>query len=111
MLQLFFTNKFLSYRFSYQGRWREKLNTYVDFPSSLPDMSPYLSPLAKKKHYQLTGIVNHMGTMEGGHYTAHCKGPSDGIWRKYNDQDVSHLSPADVRTPQAAYVLFYKDDS
>ena len=95
-------------RFSYHGLWREKLNTYIDFPREIPDLTPFLFVGTQSHPYELIGIVNHMGTMEGGHYTAHCKNPVDGKWHKFNDQDVKQLNPSDVRTPQAAYVLFYQ---
>ena len=60
--------------------------------------------------YELTGVVNHTGTMEGGHYTATCKNLGRTRWFRFDDTDVSDLPAADVRTPKsfaAGYVFFY----
>nr|CAD7399451.1 unnamed protein product [Timema cristinae] len=56
--------------------------------------------------YNLYGVSNHYGTMEGGHYTAYCRNNVYGQWYKFDDQEVSELSTNDVRTG-AAYILFY----
>jgi len=49
----------------------------IDFPLTDLDMGPYLafgpeSQLAPPE-YELFGIVNHFGTMHGGHYIAYVK--------------------------------------
>ncbi|KAI4785741.1 hypothetical protein KUCAC02_037584, partial [Chaenocephalus aceratus] len=49
-------------RFSYEGRWKQKLQTSVDFPLETLDLFQY----------------NHYGGLDGGHYTAYCKnGPTN----------------------------------
>mgnify|MGYP002835766212 CR=1 FL=1 len=41
--------------------------------------------------YDLTAIVNHHGTLDGGHYTAFAK--DDGRWFKFNDAMVHEVDP------------------
>jgi ubiquitin carboxyl-terminal hydrolase 15 len=59
-------------RFSYTHFTRNKLETFVDFPISDFDLSPYISDKSKQAniHYRLYAISNHYGNMGGGHYTA-----------------------------------------
>jgi hypothetical protein len=56
--------------------------------------------------YDLFGVVNHFGSLNGGHYTAYCQNP-DGKWYDFNDSSVSSHSPSNVCT-SAAYILFYR---
>lgn len=88
--------------------WRQKLQTFIDFP--ITDLNlrnfRYTSNDVSTPTYNLYGIVNHYGTMEGGHYIAYCKHPIRSKWYKYDDHDVSELQISDVKT-QAAYILFY----
>lgn len=91
--------------------WRQKLQTPVDFPLEGLDLSRYVY-VNQVGHsscirYDLYGMVKHFGTLEGGHYISSCKNPVRGKWHKFDDNEVSDLNAADVRAPQAAYVLFY----
>lgn len=56
--------------------------------------------------YDLYGIVNHYGSMGGGHYKANIKSASN-EWLEYDDNKVRVIAEGEVRTP-AAYILFYK---
>ena len=47
--------------------------------------------------YPNTGISNHSGSTEGGHYLAHCKNYDDGAWYCYNDQRVSLVGSVSSR--------------
>lgn len=41
-------------RFVYKGQWREKINSYVDFPTRNLDLNPYLEgPKSIKSSYRL----------------------------------------------------------
>lgn len=94
-------------RFKYDGRWREKLQTLVDFPLDNLDLSQYvIGPKPNLKKYNLYGVSNHYGGMDGGHYTAYCKNPLKQRWFKFDDHEVSEISPANVRSA-AAYIFFY----
>lgn len=54
------------------------------------------------KHYELVGVVNHVGGLGSGHYFSYAKRDD---WREFNDSTVSRTSkPA---TSGHAYILFY----
>lgn len=91
-------------RFSYEGLWRRKLQTHVDFDFNL-EVPCEQNSRECSRMYSLYGIVNHYGTLEGGHYTAYCK-TNTGKWFKFDDHEVSEMSSSDIRT-SAAYLLFY----
>lgn len=59
-------------RFSYNRFLKNKLETYVDFPTHDLDLSSYLAYKDGKSSYRymLYAISNHYGSMGGGHYTA-----------------------------------------
>jgi len=56
--------------------------------------------------YDLFGITNHYGSLNGGHYTAFCKN-IDGSWYHFNDSSVSDANNKELVT-SAAYILFYR---
>lgn len=92
-------------RFSYDGLWRQKISTFVDFPI---DNLTIEARDESNRSYSLYGVVNHTGSLEGGHYISFGRNLEMGInWQRYDDQDVSPVSASDVIT-QNAYVLFYK---
>lgn len=55
--------------------------------------------------YDLICVINHRGSMGGGHYTTNCLG-RDGRWYVINDSRVMQIAPADIIDRQA-YILFY----
>ena len=54
-------------RFYYEGMWRQKLQTMVDFPLRDMDMSPYTIGPKPSNSYNLYAVSNHIGTLDGGH--------------------------------------------
>jgi ubiquitin carboxyl-terminal hydrolase 8 len=66
-------------RFHYAGPWRDKLNTFIDYPVHDLDLTRFVlgtsSDLAdsqKEVHtgkflYDLYAVTNHFGTLSGGH--------------------------------------------
>ncbi|XP_075431712.1 ubiquitin carboxyl-terminal hydrolase 8 [Ascaphus truei] len=92
-------------RFSYEGRWKQKLQTSVDFPLECLDLSQYVIGPKNMKKYNLFAVSNHYGGLDGGHYTAYCKNATKQRWFKFDDHEVSEISPS-VKT-SAAYILFY----
>ncbi|XP_075388447.1 ubiquitin carboxyl-terminal hydrolase 8 [Tenrec ecaudatus] len=94
-------------RFSYDGRWKQKLQTSVDFPLEHLDLLPYvIGPKSSLKKYNLFSVSNHYGGLDGGHYTAYCKNAARQRWFKFDDHEVSDLSVSSVKS-SAAYILFY----
>ena len=93
-------------RFSPDGQ--RKLNSLVDFPINALDLSKYVSGYNAKTYvYDLYAVCNHIGGVQGGHYTAFAKRP-DNSWAHFNDTNVAKmLNPQDVVTPMA-YCLFYR---
>ncbi|KAJ7994594.1 hypothetical protein DPEC_G00251090 [Dallia pectoralis] len=94
-------------RFSYEGRWKQKLQTTVDLPLENLDLSQYvIGPRTSLKKYNLFGVSNHYGGLDGGHYTAFCKNAVKQRWYKFDDHEVSEISTSSVKSA-AAYILFY----
>ena len=107
------------------------MNTDVKFPASGFDLMSYLSSdsieLSKlggggsnscpPPVYDLAGVANHSGGMNGGHYIAHVDGGADPTLRKdsscdkdwlcFNDCRVTHSSISSSGGP-SAYMLFYR---
>lgn len=86
--------------------WRQKISTFVDFP--IENLLIEARDGEETRSYSLYGVVNHTGSLDGGHYIAFSRNKDLNIgWHRYDDQDVSPVSASDVIT-QNAYVLFYK---
>jgi len=70
-------------RFNASARYREKITSKVDFPLTGLNMSQWLHPQSpqhpnkkgdgESNLYDLFGVVNHVGSLSGGHYMATCK--------------------------------------
>ncbi|KAF5193675.1 Ubiquitin carboxyl-terminal hydrolase [Thalictrum thalictroides] len=107
-------------RFSQDGRGRlSKLSGHVCFQDKL-DLSPYISSRSSDKNnseYHLIGIVEHLGSMRGGHYVAYVRGEKRrGVteqdkerytWFYASDNYVREVSFAEVLRREA-YILFYE---
>ena len=93
-------------RFSFDGYDHRKITSAVDFPLNQLDMQRFTQGPSKHKHFNLYGVSNHYGSMEGGHYTAYGKNPHNHAWFKFDDHEVSSISTNDVKS-SAAYILFY----
>lgn len=94
-------------RFWYEGRWKQKLQTSVDFPLENLDLSHYvIGPKTNVKKYNLYAVSNHYGGLDGGHYTAYCRNGARQNWYKFDDHEVSELSTSSVKS-SAAYIFFY----
>ncbi|KAK7479103.1 hypothetical protein BaRGS_00029621 [Batillaria attramentaria] len=93
-------------RFVSDGMWMQKKTTYVDFPVNDLDLGEFMIGPRHRSRYNLYGVSNHYGTMEGGHYTAFCRNPCTTKWYKFDDHEVYEMSKSDVKT-SAAFVLYY----
>uniref|UniRef100_A0A4W5MN71 Ubiquitin carboxyl-terminal hydrolase n=1 Tax=Hucho hucho TaxID=62062 RepID=A0A4W5MN71_9TELE len=123
-------------RFHQAGMNLRKVNRHVNFPLIL-DLTPFCSASCKnlvageRVLYSLYGIVEHSGSMRGGHYTAYVKvrwpqrrteqphrrnlaGPREassatqGQWVYVSDTNVQTVPESRVLNSQA-YLLFYEE--
>ncbi|CBI39133.3 unnamed protein product, partial [Vitis vinifera] len=95
-------------RFSYSRFWKNKLETFIDFPIDDLDLSTYIAQKNShlSNHYKLYAICNHYGGMGSGHYTAFVRHGGN-QWYEFDDSRVSPIGEDEIKT-SAAYVLFYQ---
>lgn len=109
-------------RFCQDVRGRlSKLNGHVKFRDTV-DLKPYMDPSCCKDRetykYRLVGVVEHLGSMRGGHYVAYVKGGAKGstgieendncMWYHASDAYVREVSLEEVLRCEA-YILFYEE--
>eukprot|EP00042_Codosiga_hollandica_P038991 m.323626 g.323626 ORF g.323626 m.323626 type:complete len:1018 (-) comp55529_c0_seq4:116-3169(-) len=97
-------------RFSYNSYYREKINTYIDFPLEGLDLTDRIcapNPTNQKFIYDLYAVSHHHGGYGGGHYTAHALHLGTKKWHQFDDSYTSSANPEDCKKA-SAYVLFYK---
>ena len=94
-------------RFSPDGR--RKLQHLVDFPLDNLNLCKYVKGYKSSENiYDLYGICNHMGSPQGGHYTANIRHHVNKQWYHFNDMNCENVSnPTSMITP-SAYCLFYR---
>jgi ubiquitin carboxyl-terminal hydrolase 8 len=97
---------------------QQKNGVMIDFPHEL-DLSEFVvsnrrgesaathADVEEGYRYRLQGVVNHMGTVSGGHYTAFARKPHSDDWFLFNDETVTAVAPNLVIT-EHAYCLFYR---
>lgn len=108
-------------RFSQDARGRlTKLGGHVNFQEIL-DLRPYMDSrcIKDRSFYCLVGVVEHSGSMSGGHYVAYVRGDGRGsktstgssstgqAWFYASDAYVREVSLAEVLQSEA-YILFYE---
>ena len=86
---------------------QEKLSDHVEFPISGLDMRDYVINFKESVLYDLYAVSNHMGNLNGGHYTAFCKNAIQDRWVHFDDSRVGSISAENVCS-KAAYLLFYR---
>jgi hypothetical protein len=100
-------------RFKNMGGQYRKQSTTVEFPLHNLDMAPYLQDtrfmqsIGASTKYNLTGIINHYGSLTYGHYISVVKNPFSGKWYQYDDQNRKELNESQI-TKENAYILFYQ---
>nr|XP_010926760.1 ubiquitin carboxyl-terminal hydrolase 2 [Elaeis guineensis]XP_029121520.1 ubiquitin carboxyl-terminal hydrolase 2 [Elaeis guineensis] len=107
-------------RFSQDARGRlTKLRGHVSFLETL-SLRPYMDPRCEEKEkcdYRLIGVVEHTGSMGGGHYVAYIRGQrgvgkaqkatSSPSWFYASDHQIRETSLSEVLKSDA-YILFYE---
>ncbi|KAH9322642.1 hypothetical protein KI387_017281, partial [Taxus chinensis] len=96
-------------RFSYSRFLKNKLDTFVNFPTHDLDLTRYVycKNGSQSNLYELYAVSNHYGSMGGGHYTAYAKLIEENRWYNFDDSHVSPVSEDRIKS-SAAYVLFYR---
>ncbi|KAF7309945.1 Ubiquitin carboxyl-terminal hydrolase 4 [Mycena indigotica] len=112
-------------RFEINGRFSDKVDTFVDYPVRSLDLTSYMPPplppgadkgrmivapddprsQVPPYRYDLYGVTNHTGNLSSGHYTAFIM-DRDG-WKSCDDSSIRPVDEKQV-VNQKAYVLFYK---
>ncbi|GAB2295697.1 ubiquitin-specific protease ubp2, variant 2 [Dionaea muscipula] len=101
-------------RFGQDSRGRlTKLNGHIGFKEIL-NLGPFRDPRSGERGqciYRLVGVVEHSGTMRGGHYVAYVRGGDRSrgkpMWYYTCDAYVRETSLEDVLRTEA-YILFYE---
>lgn len=82
----------------------------VNYPMNHFDISSMISPYNfdenKCYKYRLQCVINHTGSLNGGHYYTYCLDEDSGQWYKYDDLIVNKISENVIITHNA-YLLFY----
>ena len=94
-------------RFLNLGSIIYKNNLFVDFPETL-DLSEYFQNKSCESFtYKLYAVLEHYGSLYGGHYTAHCIHHEREKWYFFNDSSVSQSKEKEAHN-QNGYILFYQ---
>lgn len=90
------------------GRYK-KNTTHIDIPIESASFAKYVRGYSPEKYvYDLYGVCNHHGSINGGHYTATVR-VADGRWFNFNDERVSEIVPKMTHLDGSApYCLFYR---
>ncbi len=101
--------KRFSVKKSYDGNSNfsgEKNSSFVNYPVKDLDLTKYIvGPDKSNSKYDLYGVIQHFGSLNGGHYTAMCKNQDN--WVSYNDSQLEFVKDNNPIS-RNAYILFYK---
>jgi ubiquitin carboxyl-terminal hydrolase 20/33 len=111
-------------RFRHDSYFSSKISDLIDFPTEL-NMRPFLQSTNKPEPpkemnmedpkgtpsshlYDLIGVVEHLGSLGGGHYVSYVRRPDmGGKFFCFDDSSVHSVSTAEMENVEA-YVLFYR---
>ena len=89
----------------------KKNQVLIDFPLTDLNLSKYVIGYKKDSYvYDLYGIANHSGSLEGGHYTSFVKTASK-KWYHFNDTQVTEVVKLESLVSPKSYCLFYRKRS
>ncbi|VDN87849.1 unnamed protein product, partial [Brugia pahangi] len=111
-------------RFEHSHKDRKKMDTKIKYPQFI-DMTPFTASFRERSSgapesrtsivtdllttnrnkYELFAVVNHLGTMESGHYTCYIRHQRN-QWFQCDDQKVTKVPTERVLSSQG-YLLFY----
>ncbi|KAM8900700.1 ubiquitin carboxyl-terminal hydrolase 48 isoform 2-T3 [Spinachia spinachia] len=66
------------------------------------------------KNYEVYAMVNHTGSLRGGHYTASARGHEDATWYEFDDANVYKIeeqpfAESGIYSSSTAYLLMYRE--
>ena len=98
-------------RFKFNGRGYSKDNTNTEIPNNI-NIENYCDldineVKSQYYNYSLIGISNHMGSMNGGHYTADCKDIINNEWYHFDDSCVYKYNNNNIDKSNS-YILMYE---
>lgn len=82
-----------------------KISTFVQFPVNL-DLRYFLLRNTSCQ-YQLTGLIQHIGGVNGGHYVSYAKNYKNNIWYEFDDSRTRQITELQLLEKEA-YILFYQ---
>ena len=89
-----------------------KVRSTVKYPMKDLSFEKYYSEYYPRTHvYDLYGVVQHTGSLHGGHYISHTKNFINNKWYEFNDEDVIHIPDDKIEkelVSKDSYILFYK---
>ena len=91
-------------RFKYTLMYMNKIDCLINFPKEHLNLKDYTAQKKSTVKYDLYGVINHGGTLTGGHY--YCILKQKNTWIKFDDSYVNE-NDGNVETPNA-YILIYK---
>ncbi|KAK7077081.1 Ubiquitin carboxyl-terminal hydrolase 19 [Halocaridina rubra] len=108
-------------RFSFKYvLYSDKIDKFVQYPIRGLNLRPYMSvePDDGPAIYDLYGVINHMGRLLGGHYTAYARTVakhdsrlSEIDWRLFDDSRVNFCQESRVVNEQAYLLLYRRRDT
>lgn len=63
-----------------------------------------------KTKYNLFSVINHQGSISGGHYLSYIKCIENGKWYCYNDHICNELDISDVKSNNAYILIYMRED-
>jgi ubiquitin C-terminal hydrolase len=92
----------------FEGMPPRKNNKFIDIEKDNLDLNNCCYKYMDKNfRYELFGIINHIGRLNGGHYYCSIKNNDNGKWYTFNDTSVFEENVNKVIT-EKAYCMFYR---
>lgn len=96
-------------RFEHSSSVNKKISTFISFPAEL-DMTPFMAQRNDERisgdcRYSLYAVINHIGSLDIGHYTAYIRHHKD-VWVKCDDHIITKATLKQVLDSEG-YMLFY----
>ncbi|ARF09281.1 ubiquitin carboxyl-terminal hydrolase [Catovirus CTV1] len=99
-------------RFKNTGISTTKVRSIIKYPLYDLSFEKACSEYYPINHkYDLYGVVQHTGSLNGGHYIAHTKNPINNKWYEFNDNYVLHIPDEKIEAElisRDSYILCYR---